>query len=159
MYYFTRPKIPYFSKPVRSPTCGDKLWETLHVELAVLNSKYSCLIPQALWCVAVVQIESESYYRRLGLPKTASEDAIKKAYRKLALKYHPGKSFFDPCQWPIIRCPPPSGIGFVAASEKWSPVYVKLTAARPQMHAHTHSHTRTHTHTKTRAITLPAEAR
>lgn len=40
--------------------------------------------------LSFVQIESESYYRRLGLPTNASEDAIKKAYRKLALKYHPG---------------------------------------------------------------------
>ncbi|MDU8885686.1 J domain-containing protein [Yeosuana sp. MJ-SS3] len=29
------------------------------------------------------------YYKILGLPKTASEDDIKKAYRKLARKYHP----------------------------------------------------------------------
>ncbi|CAM9806319.1 unnamed protein product, partial [Sphacelaria rigidula] len=35
------------------------------------------------------QITSDSYYRRLGLNKDASEAAIKKAYRKLALKYHP----------------------------------------------------------------------
>lgn len=39
------------------------------------------------------QIDSESYYRRLGLGKDASEAAIKKAYRKLALKYHPGAFF------------------------------------------------------------------
>lgn len=39
-----------------------------------------------------VQVESESYYRRLGLHKDASEVAIKKAYRKLALRYHPGES-------------------------------------------------------------------
>ena len=29
------------------------------------------------------------YYKILELPKTASEDDIKKAYRKLARKYHP----------------------------------------------------------------------
>jgi preprotein translocase subunit Sec63 len=30
-------------------------------------------------------------YRSLGLTKSASEDEIKRAYRKLAVKYHPDK--------------------------------------------------------------------
>lgn len=51
-----------------------------------------CLSPSAPLCLCDVgQIDSESYYRRLGLSKNASEDAIKKAFRKLALKYHPGE--------------------------------------------------------------------
>ena len=35
---------------------------------------------------------NKNYYQLLGLDQAASEDDIKTAYRRLALKYHPDKN-------------------------------------------------------------------
>ncbi len=45
----------------------------------------------------------KDYYQILGVPRTASEEEIKKAYRKLAHKYHPDKAGGDEKQFKEIN--------------------------------------------------------
>jgi len=55
---------------------------------------YLCILVTAFFLAVVLC--GEDYYQILGIKRTATEDQIKKAFKKLAIKFHPDKNKHDP---------------------------------------------------------------
>lgn len=58
--------------------------------MATTHSMY--LFALCILMITEIILAADSYYDILGVPKSASERQIKKAFHKLAMKYHPDKN-------------------------------------------------------------------
>lgn len=59
-------------------------------EMQLLSATW--LLCMLVVVIAVVSAAKQDYYQTLGVNKKASQHQIKKAFRKLAAKYHPDKN-------------------------------------------------------------------
>ena len=78
------------------------------------------------------------YYKTLGVPKTATEAAIKKAYRKLAKKYHPDANPDNPKAEKVFKAVA-EAYGILGDKDKRAAYDLRISGGPAQSQAHAKS--------------------
>ncbi|KAI4570442.1 hypothetical protein MJT46_005959 [Ovis ammon polii x Ovis aries] len=78
------------SEPFNPMAASGLLGRVWDIEMATPQSVFIFAI--CILMITELILASKSYYDILGVPKSASERQVKKAFHKLAMKYHPDKN-------------------------------------------------------------------
>lgn len=74
-------------------------------QFPTLNMGSPQLLAGIVLLCLVLTVTSRDFYDLLSVPKHATDSQIKRAYRKLALKYHPGE-FLQLCKFSQLGASP-----------------------------------------------------